>query len=291
MAGGDAAARTCRGRPAATHGAAMRRRRGGPRPQRGTPLACYALSMRIAPKYRRIGSLQARCLVCTRPPPRAGRGATVSDPQDIAGSSNRWRNRKRRCNFRSSPIASASWSARSSRILQFEKCNRPSPGGRLAAAHEGSSDDRTALPGPQALASICAGQRSSAPHRLPSRCTPLSLGASSRPRDLESEQHDISELPLGFLDDPAIAVGLTASRPIPGGAYHYQSAAGGRQGRAARPIGDLGRGCRRHERAHGGQGFKRWPDESDGLRSRICHRAKIVEGIARSEQVVEIISQ
>ena len=37
--------------------------------------------------------------------------------------------------------------------------------------------------------------------------------------DLRVERHDISELPPGFLDDPAIAVGLTASRPISGRAF------------------------------------------------------------------------
>ena len=36
--------------------------------------------------------------------------------------------------------------------------------------------------------------------------------------DLRVEQHDMTELPPGYLDDPAIAVGRTAARPISGGA-------------------------------------------------------------------------
>ena len=89
-------------------------------------------------------------------------------------------------------------------------------------------------------------------------------GTVIKASDLKVEQHDISELPLGFLDDPAIAVGLTASRPISGGAYLDQSAAGGAEGGAARPIGHFGGRCRRDERAHGRPRPERWPDESAG---------------------------
>ncbi len=37
-------------------------------------------------------------------------------------------------------------------------------------------------------------------------------------KDLGVEQRDVGDLPPGDLDDPAIAIGLTASRPISGGA-------------------------------------------------------------------------
>jgi flagellar basal body P-ring formation protein FlgA len=37
-------------------------------------------------------------------------------------------------------------------------------------------------------------------------------------KDLGTEQHDVSDLPPGYLDDPAIAIGLTAGRAISGGA-------------------------------------------------------------------------
>ncbi len=45
------------------------------------------------------------------------------------------------------------------------------------------------------------------------------MGTVLAAKDLRVEEHDISELPLGFLDDPAIAIGLTAARPIAGGAF------------------------------------------------------------------------
>ncbi len=77
------------------------------------------------------------------------------------------------------------------------------------------------------------------------------VGSVLTAKDLRVEEHDISELPLGYLDDPAIAVGLTASRPIAGGAYLTNSTIGGGSGRAAGSGRHLG--CRRgrHERADG----------------------------------------
>ena len=45
------------------------------------------------------------------------------------------------------------------------------------------------------------------------------MGSVLTAKDLRVEQHDIAELPPGYLDDPAIAVGLTAGRPISGGAF------------------------------------------------------------------------
>ena len=108
--------------------------------------------------------------------------------------------------------------------------------------------------------------------------------------DLKVEQHDISELPLGFLDDPAIAVGLIASRPIAGGRVHHQSAAGRskavQRGQSVTLVADAGGiSVRMAGRAL-----------SDGLMNQRVKvqnlsSGKIVEGIARSEQVVEIILQ
>jgi flagella basal body P-ring formation protein FlgA len=46
----------------------------------------------------------------------------------------------------------------------------------------------------------------------------LVTGSVLTAADLKVEQHDISELPQGYFDDPAVAVGLTAARPISGGA-------------------------------------------------------------------------
>jgi len=108
--------------------------------------------------------------------------------------------------------------------------------------------------------------------------------------DLKIEEHDLPDLPLGFLDDPAIAVGLTASRPIAGGAFltnqQLVAAKAVQRGQSVTLIADAGGiSVRMAGRAL-----------SDGLmnqrvRVQNLSSGKIVEGIARSEQVVEIILQ
>lgn len=107
---------------------------------------------------------------------------------------------------------------------------------------------------------------------------------------VKTEQHDISELPLGFLDDPSIAIGLTAGRPIAGGAYltnqQLVAAKAVQRGQSVTLIADAGgMSVRMAGRAL-----------SDGLmnqrvRVQNLSSGKIVEGIARSEQTVEIIVQ
>jgi flagella basal body P-ring formation protein FlgA len=108
--------------------------------------------------------------------------------------------------------------------------------------------------------------------------------------DLKTEEHDISELPLGFLDDPSIAIGLTAGRPIAGGAYltnqQLVAAKAVQRGQSVTLIADAGGiSVRMAGRVL-----------SDGLlnqrvRVQNLSSGKIVEGIARSEQIVEIILQ
>ena len=115
-------------------------------------------------------------------------------------------------------------------------------------------------------------------------------GTVIKASDLKTEDHDISELPLGFLDDPSIAIGLTASRPIAGGAYltnqQLVAAKAVQRGQSVTLIADAGgMSVRMAGRAM-----------SDGLmnqrvRVQNLSSGKIVEGIARSEQIVEIISQ
>ena len=115
-------------------------------------------------------------------------------------------------------------------------------------------------------------------------------GTLIKETDVRTEQHDISELPLGFLDDPSIAIGLTASRPIAGGAYltnqQLVAAKAVQRGQSVTLIADAGgMSVRMAGRAL-----------SDGLmnqrvRVQNLSSGKIVEGIARSEQTVEIIVQ
>jgi flagella basal body P-ring formation protein FlgA len=114
------------------------------------------------------------------------------------------------------------------------------------------------------------------------------VGSVLKATDLRVEQHDISELPPGFLDDPAIAVGLTASRPISGGAFltnqQLVAAKAVQRGQSVTLVADLGGMSVRMA----GKAL------SDGLinqrvRVQNVSSGKIVEGIARSEQVVEIV--
>jgi flagella basal body P-ring formation protein FlgA len=109
-------------------------------------------------------------------------------------------------------------------------------------------------------------------------------------KDVAVEQRDLTTLPPGYLDDPAIAVGLTASRAIAGGAVlTNQQLLGTRavqRGQTVTLVADAGgMSVRMAGRAM-----------TDGLinqRVRVenLSSGKIVEGIARSEQVVEIIFQ
>jgi flagella basal body P-ring formation protein FlgA len=116
------------------------------------------------------------------------------------------------------------------------------------------------------------------------------LGSVLTARDISVEQRDLTTLPPGYLDDPAIAVGLTAARAIAGGAIlTNQQLLGTRavqRGQTVTLVADVGgMSVRMAGRAL-----------SDGLinqRIRVenLSSGKIVEGIARSEQVVEIIFQ
>src|SRR5579859_7092364 len=115
-------------------------------------------------------------------------------------------------------------------------------------------------------------------------------GTVIKDTDVKTEQHDVSELPLGFLDDPAVAVGLTVSRPIAGGAYitnqQLVASKAVQRGQTVTLVADAGG----MKVSMAGRAL------TDGLvnqRVRVTNLSsgKVVEGIARSEQVVEIILQ
>jgi len=116
----------------------------------------------------------------------------------------------------------------------------------------------------------------------------LIAGTVLTAKDLAVEQHDLSALPTGYLDDPAIAVGLTAGRAIAGGALITNQELMGMQavqhGQTVTLIADAGGISVRME----GRAL------TDGLinqRVKVMNLSsgKVVEGIARSAQVVEII--
>jgi flagella basal body P-ring formation protein FlgA len=116
----------------------------------------------------------------------------------------------------------------------------------------------------------------------------LVMGTVLTAKDLNVEQRDLASLPPGYLDDPAIAVGLTAARAVAAGTILTNQQLLGTQavqrGQTVTLVADAG-------------GISvRMPGRalSDGLvNQRIkvenLSSGKIVEGIARSQQVVEII--
>jgi flagella basal body P-ring formation protein FlgA len=112
------------------------------------------------------------------------------------------------------------------------------------------------------------------------------LGAA----DLRVERHDLTELPPGYLDDPAIAVGLTAARGISTGAILTNQILLGtkavQRGQMVTLIARVGGMSVRMAGRALSDGFVNQRVKVENLSS-----GKTVEGIARSEQIVEIIFQ
>ena len=108
--------------------------------------------------------------------------------------------------------------------------------------------------------------------------------------DLRVEQHDMTELPPGYLDDPSIAVGRTAARPISGGTILSN------QQLVASKVVQRGQTVTLVANTEGMSVRMAGRALSDGMvnqrvRVQNLSSGKVVEGIARSEQVVEIIFQ
>lgn len=244
--------------------------------------------MRIAPKFRRGKLRRCRVLAVLALAP-AFAGATISDLRDIAkleaiASSEaalQFPKLTDRQRFLVGPIQPN---------LQFDPCNRPI---KPVVASPQHMKDRVMIelrcddPKPWHLY-VPVRIVGTSPVAVAAHA--IVAGTEIKAADLKVEQHDISELPLGFLDDPAIAVGLIASRPIAGGAYltNQQLTAPKvvLRGQSVTLLADAdGISVRMAGRAL-----------SDGLMNQRVKvqnlsSGKIVEGIARSEQVVEIILQ
>ena len=108
--------------------------------------------------------------------------------------------------------------------------------------------------------------------------------------DLSVEQHDVTDLPTGYLEDPAIAIGMTAGRAIAGGTLlTNQQLLGAKaivRGQSVTLIAGVdGISVRMPGRALS-DGFVNQRVKVENISS-----GKIVEGIARSQQVVEIVLQ
>jgi len=116
------------------------------------------------------------------------------------------------------------------------------------------------------------------------------VGSVLTEKDVRSEQRDVSELPPGYLDDPTVAIGLTASRPISSGAVitnqYLVAAKAVQRGQQVTLVAAIGPMSVRMAGRAMSDGLMNQRVKVENLSS-----GKVVEGIARSEQVVEIISQ
>jgi flagellar basal body P-ring formation protein FlgA len=249
--------------------------------------------MRIAPKFRR-GNFSRPCapfklafLVLALAPVLAG--AEISDPQDIAQlealakseAALQFPKLTERQRFLVGPIESS---------LVFDKCSRPV---RPVVASPQHMKDRVTI---ELRCQDAKPWHLYVPVRIVAT-SPVAVavhaivaGTVIKAADLKVEEHDVSELPLGFLDDPAIAVGLIAGRPIAGGAYLTN------QQLTAPKVVERGQSVTLLADAGGISVRMAGRALSDGLmnqrvRVQNLSSGKIVEGIARSEQVVEIILQ
>jgi len=109
-------------------------------------------------------------------------------------------------------------------------------------------------------------------------------------KDVRIEQRDIPELPPGYLDDPTVAIGLTVARPISSGAVitnqYLVAAKAVQRGQTVTLVADLGSMSIRTEGKALGDALINQRVKVENLSS-----GKIVEGVARSEQTVEIVLQ
>ena len=109
-------------------------------------------------------------------------------------------------------------------------------------------------------------------------------------KDVRIEQRDIPELPPGYLDDPTVAFGLTAARPISSGAVitnqYLVASKAVQRGQTVTLIADYGPMSIRTQGKAMGDALINQRVKVENLSS-----GKVVEGVARSEQVVEIVLQ
>jgi len=109
-------------------------------------------------------------------------------------------------------------------------------------------------------------------------------------KDVRIEQRDIPELPPGYLDDPTVAIGLTAARPISSGAVITNQLLLGakavQRGQTVTLVADSGAMSIRMQGRAMSDALINQRVKVENLSS-----GKIVEGVARSQQVVEIVLQ
>jgi flagellar basal body P-ring formation protein FlgA len=108
--------------------------------------------------------------------------------------------------------------------------------------------------------------------------------------DLKTEERDVTAVPPGYLDDPTVAVGLTAARPISSGSIltnqQLVASKAVQRGQAVTLVANTGGMSVRMAGRALSDGFV-----NQRVRVQNLSSGKVVEGIARSEQIVEIIFQ
>jgi flagella basal body P-ring formation protein FlgA len=118
----------------------------------------------------------------------------------------------------------------------------------------------------------------------------LVAGTVLTAKDVTLEQRDLGQTPPGYFDDAAAVLGLTAARSIPGGAILInQQLLGNRaiqRGQTVTLIADTGGMSVRMAGRALADGMVNQRIRVENLSS-----GKVVEGIARSAQVVEIVLQ
>ena len=109
-------------------------------------------------------------------------------------------------------------------------------------------------------------------------------------KDVRVEERDIPELPPGYLDDPTVAIGLTAARPISSGAVITNQILVGakavQRGQTVTLVADSGAMSIRMEGRALSDALVNQRVKVENLSS-----GKVVEGVARYQQVVEIVLQ
>jgi flagella basal body P-ring formation protein FlgA len=246
----------------------------------GWHAACLFSTMRLTPKFRHAALLALAAL-----PGAAG----ASDPQDLSHLEALARSEAalqfpaltERQRFVVGPIETS---------LQLQKCNQPIKP-VIASPHHMRDRVVIELRCPDAKSwHIYVPVRIVGTSPVAVAAHAIVAGTVLKAVDLKVEEHDISDLPLGFLDDPAIAVGLTAGRPIAGGAFltnqQLVAAKAVERGQSVTLIADAGGISVRMAGRALSDGLMNQRVKVENLSS-----GKIVEGIARSQQVVEIILQ
>ncbi len=113
------------------------------------------------------------------------------------------------------------------------------------------------------------------------------MGTVLGPADVRVEEHEMAELPAGFIDAPSVVVGLSAARPIAAGAVITNQELNAPKaivrGQSVTLVADVGGMSVRMAGRALGDGYV-----NQRVRVQNLSSGKVVEGIARGQDTVEI---